>query len=218
MSPMLPLLLSAWWAEMDHPHRIMDQNFGLGLYPGQVMFPSAIDSFYPASKSAINLYHKQLSDLMQYGDTGTVSVTEDKDTFKVILDVQQFKPDEITVKLAGKFIVVEAKHEEKKDEHGLISRQFSRKYLLPEEAITDQLSSNISSDGILMITAPMKPSEEKENERTIKIVQTGKPAIRIDTTESSTTPSNTVNPTTTSQESSNREETTEATDQQTPEK
>ena len=79
---------------------------------------------------------------------GTSTITADKNMFKVILDVQQFKPEEISVKLADRFVVVEAKHEEKRDQHGLISRQFMRKYMLPEQMDEMELSSNISSDGI----------------------------------------------------------------------
>lgn len=52
---------------------------------------------------------------------------------QVILDVQQFTPNEITVKTTEKHIIVEGKHEEKADEHGFISRHFVRRYQLPRE-------------------------------------------------------------------------------------
>lgn len=54
-------------------------------------------------------------------------------TSQVILDVQQFTPNEITVKTTDKHIIVEGKHEEKADEHGYISRHFVRRYQLPGE-------------------------------------------------------------------------------------
>lgn len=54
----------------------------------------------------------------------------------------------------------------------------------------------------LMITAPLKPTEKKSNEKTIKIEFTGKPAIR----------------TTTEKTEESREETTENPIQETPEK
>ena len=47
-------------------------------------------------------------------------------SLQVNLDVQQFKPEELTVKVADKFLVVEGKHEERSDEHGFVSRQFTR--------------------------------------------------------------------------------------------
>ncbi|KZC10005.1 Protein lethal(2)essential for life [Dufourea novaeangliae] len=130
--------------------------------------------------------------------------------FKVILDVQQFQPDEINVKLVDRFVIVEAKHEEKRDVHGLISRQFVTKYLLPEQVDENQLSSNISSDGILTIMAPVKTKKEEPNERTVKIEMTGKPAIR-DTVGTTTTitagmPEKITNPVQTTQEQKKPEE------------
>lgn len=107
----------------------------------------------------------------------------DKGKFQVILDVQQFKPDEINVKVVDKCVVVEAKHEEKQDEHGWISRQFVRKYMIPEQCNIDDVSSSLSSDGVLTITAPRKEKPEEKNERSIKIEHTGKPAIQEKTSE-----------------------------------
>jgi len=97
---------------------------------------------------------------------------------QVILDVQQFSPDEITVKTVDNHVVVEAKHEEKQDEHGWISRQFVRKYMIPEQCDIDQVTSSLSSDGMLSITAPRKDKPKTQNERAIKIEHTGKPAIQ----------------------------------------
>lgn len=67
--------------------------------------------------------------LLKQDSGSTLNVNEDK--FEVILDVQQFLPSEISVKVTDKYVVVEAKHEEKQDEHGYVSRQFTRRYLLP---------------------------------------------------------------------------------------
>lgn len=72
------------------------------------------------------------------------------------LDVQQFKPEEIDVKIVDDYLVVEAKHEERADKHGFISRQFTRRYKLSENLDLDAIKSTISSDGILLITAPKK--------------------------------------------------------------
>ncbi|KAK1137649.1 hypothetical protein K0M31_002147 [Melipona bicolor] len=209
---LLPLLLSAWWADFDRPHQLWDQNFGMGLYPEQLV----LDRLHPglANKAALDFYYRPLAELIRRRESDTSTITADQNTFKVMLDVQQFKPEEITVKLINGFVVVEAKHEEKKDQHGLISRQFVRRYLLPQRVDEEKLSSNISSDGILTITAPLKPTEEKSNERTIKIEFTGKPAIRTDvpTTEKTEDTKKSVS----TEES--REETTENPTQKTPEK
>ena len=72
------------------------------------------------------------------------------------LDVQHFLPEELKVKIADGMVVVEAKHDEKRDEHGSVSRQFTRKYELPEDVEEDGVVSHLSKDGVLTITAPRK--------------------------------------------------------------
>ncbi|XP_006625141.1 protein lethal(2)essential for life-like [Apis dorsata] len=214
MMSLLPLLFSAWWADLDRPHRIWDQNFGMGLYPEQLIFPSSFDSrmYSPLNNKAMLDLYRPLAELLRRDEGGTSTITADKDTFKVILDVQQFKPEEINVKLINRLVVVEAKHEEKKDEHGLISRQFIRKYLLPEQVDEEKLASSISSDGILIITAPLKQIEENLNERNIKVEFTGKPALHTDSKEQTADEKKPVS------ENENREEMTENPTKDMPEK
>lgn len=124
-------------------------------------------------------YYRPWADLFHDEDDGGWSVVKnDKNQFHVSLDVQQFKPDEVSVKIVDNYIVVEGKHEEKEDDHGVISRHFIRKYLVPEQCDADKASSSLSSDGILTITAPRKPEAvENKKEKVIQIEHTGKPAI-----------------------------------------
>jgi hypothetical protein len=54
--------------------------------------------------------------------------------------------------------VVEARHPEKQDELGLIERHFIRKYAMPKYVTSDAVTSNLTHDGQLTITAlPPKP-------------------------------------------------------------
>ncbi|CAG0897988.1 unnamed protein product, partial [Darwinula stevensoni] len=82
---------------------------------------------------------------------------------QVNLDVQQFAPEEISVKTVENFVVIEAKHEEKRDEHGFISRHFQRRYLLPENVRPEDIQSSLSYDGVLTVTAPKMLSYYEEN-------------------------------------------------------
>ncbi|XP_074030073.1 alpha-crystallin B chain-like [Leptinotarsa decemlineata] len=107
------------------------------------------------------------------------SVSFDKDTFQANFDVQHFQPEEISVKVTGdNTITIEAKHEEKQDEHGQIYRHFVRKYVLPKQCDIGRIESKLSSDGVLTITAPT--TGEKVEHRSIPISQTGKPAKSIE--------------------------------------
>lgn len=172
MSQLLPLLLSSAYFG-DGPSRLLDQDFGQGLSPESLL----LSRFYSPS---IYYYRPWASLLRPEGshNGGVSSVNIDKDSLKITLDVQQFKPEEVKVKIVKDYVIVEAKHEEKKDEHGLISRQFVRKYHLPEEVDAEHLKSSISSDGVLMIEAPVKQIAEDKNVREIKIEYTGKPALK----------------------------------------
>lgn len=95
------------------------------------------------------------------------------------MDVQQFKPEEVTVKVVDDYLVVEGKHEEKQDQHGYVSRQFTRRYRLPDSILKEKIASSISSDGVLQIVAPKKAEAiENQKERQIPIVKTNAPAIK----------------------------------------
>lgn len=74
--------------------------------------------------------------------------------FEAYVDVQHFLPNEITVTTENNSIIVHAKHEEKNDEHGFVSREFTRRYDLPQGINGEDIASNISSDGVLSIRAP----------------------------------------------------------------
>jgi len=173
---LVPLLFSDWWEDLDRPHHLLDQNFGHGLRPEQLLSPRRFEQYSP--RRCPMIYYRPWADLLREDDRGVSTVQSDKDKFEVQLDVQQFKPDEIDVKVVDKYVVVSAKHEEKKDEHGWVSRQFVRKYLIPEQCDIDQVKSSLSTDGVLSITAPRKDQPQLQNEKVVKIECTGKPSVK----------------------------------------
>src|SRR5690625_2395721 len=73
------------------------------------------------------------------------------DKYQIMVDVSHFAPEEISVKMVDQTIVVTGKHEDKADNFGYVSRQFSRKYLLPSDVEPETVSSTLSADGILTI-------------------------------------------------------------------
>jgi len=179
---LLPLLLSTWWTNLDRSS-MMDRNLGLAAVSpsDDLMFPRIYERYYPIAdynRGVLDFYYKPWMDATRRRTGGGISIGTDKDSFKVVIDVRRFKPEEITVKVIDRCLLVEAKHEETQDEHGSIShRQFVRRYQLPERADVDRVTSTISSDGILTVTTSLKPKEEKQ-ERIIKIELTGQPAFR----------------------------------------
>lgn len=151
--------------ERPRPRRLFDQHFGLGLTPQDVL------TVITVPQTSADYYRPWRNLRAGAQDTGS-TIKEDKDKFQVNLDVQHFAPEEISVKTVDGYLVVEAKHEEKQDDHGFISRSFTRRYALPEGVDADSVLSKLSSDGVLSITAPLKPPKSA-NERVVPIVQTG---------------------------------------------
>lgn len=95
-----------------------------------------------------------------------------EDGFQVSLNVKQFKPEEVSVKVADNNIIIEAKHEERNEDDSYVSRNFSRRYTLPENCSIKDVVSTLSADGILTVRAPPKEIDTK-NARTIHIQHTG---------------------------------------------
>lgn len=101
----IPKLFSHWWETLDQPHRLFDQRFGRGLRPEQ-FFPSSVFDRSPSS------YYRPWIEWMKEveEESGWSVVKNDKDRFHVVLDVQQFTPEEVNVKVVNNYIVVEGKH------------------------------------------------------------------------------------------------------------
>ncbi|KAJ8981217.1 hypothetical protein NQ317_004159 [Molorchus minor] len=133
------------------PSRLLDQHFGLALDPEDVLQTLAMPNFVSRCPAG---YLRNWKSGASRQDAGSV-VTSDKDKFQANLDVQQFKPEEISVKVTGEnTITIEGKHEERPDEHGHIYRHFVRRYVLPKTCDVGRVESRLSSDGVLTITAP----------------------------------------------------------------
>ncbi|XP_065089957.1 protein lethal(2)essential for life-like [Ochlerotatus camptorhynchus] len=94
-----------------------------------------------------------------------------KDGFQVAVNVQQFKPEEISVKVIDKCITVEGKHEEKDGENGYVLKHFIRKYQLPDGVDDDNMVSSLSSHGVLTVCAPKLTLSEAAKQRTIPVIR-----------------------------------------------
>ncbi|XP_053676612.1 protein lethal(2)essential for life-like [Anopheles nili] len=179
----VPIFFRNWWDnDWDRPvwsSRLLDQNFGSGVSADDLL--SAMVSVADAQNRGhhhVGHYKRpwHRSCVAKRDNGSTVNATSDK--FQINLDVQQFSPEEISVKYVDKCIVVEGKHEEKEDEHGFITRSFVRRYMLPNGHSENDIVSSLSSDGILTITCPKKELEQKK-ERAIPITHTGQPMKKL---------------------------------------
>ena len=141
-----------YWDVWDWPQSIFNQHFGADL--------AELDRMLTIPRQS----------------SGVSEVKNNANKFEVKLDCSHFKPEEITVKTVDNNLIIHGKHEEKTDGHGWVSREFTRRYTLPEGVEEDKVVSALHSDGVLTIEAPKKPLEPiKANERLVPINYVGGP-------------------------------------------
>ncbi|KAL7733769.1 hypothetical protein ACLKA6_011494 [Drosophila palustris] len=167
-------------------------DFGMGMHPRQVRsWTTSPALLYPwqwahpacpalAGSKMMGKRHKRQHE-NGAGDGWNLPVSQvGKDGFQVCMDVTQFSPNELSVKVVDKSIIVEGKHEEREDDHGYISRHFVRRYALPEGYEADKVVSSLSSDGVLTVNVPKpQPIQDKSKERVVQIQQVGPAHLNV---------------------------------------
>ncbi|KAM9252922.1 heat shock protein beta-3 [Dugong dugon] len=74
-----------------------------------------------------------------------------KSQFQILLDVVQFLPEDIIIQTFEGWLLIKAQHGTRMDEHGFISRSFTRQYKLPDGVEIKDLSAILCHDGILVV-------------------------------------------------------------------
>lgn len=93
---------------------------------------------------------------------GEVATIDDR-KFSVLLDVTNFAPEEIKVKVVGNELSVSAKHESETEGH-FSSRQFNRHFVLPRDVNMSSVVSRLTEEGKLLVEAERKalpPPQER---------------------------------------------------------
>ena len=159
---------------------IYDDDFGFGIHPLEIFRPTRTSLYLQPRRRLAAPYDRNMHAVARRGagrggaDKDYLAPVVGKNGFQVCVDVSKFKPNELTVKTVDNMVVVEGKHEEREDDHGLIERHFVRKYLLPQGYDAKEVVSTISSDGVLTVKAPPPASQmDKRVERVVQIQQTG---------------------------------------------
>ncbi|KAK7076462.1 hypothetical protein SK128_020411 [Halocaridina rubra] len=86
-------------------------------------------------------------------DSQAVSCTEDDNKYKMMVDVKDFKPEDISVKTIDDTVVIEGKIE-KKEGNAISTQKFTRRFILPPGVNLNAITSALSRDGVLTINAP----------------------------------------------------------------
>lgn len=97
-------------------------------------------SGYPY-KHAVPLVHPYLPT-----ETGFAKIYVDDNSTKIMVDVVNFSVDEIFVTTENEEVVISGQHEDKEDDHGFISRSFTRRFPLQENSIVDKLRCDVGTE------------------------------------------------------------------------
>ncbi|XP_078413792.1 heat shock protein beta-3 [Cetorhinus maximus] len=81
----------------------------------------------------------------------SVGGTEAEMLFQIMLDAVQFRPEDIIIQVFEGWLLIRAQHGRRMDEHGFVSRSFTRQYKLPDGVQSKDLSAMLCHDGILVV-------------------------------------------------------------------
>uniref|UniRef100_A0AC35UCS3 SHSP domain-containing protein n=1 Tax=Rhabditophanes sp. KR3021 TaxID=114890 RepID=A0AC35UCS3_9BILA len=137
-------------------------------------FPTSMPPFSPFFTNSRNFFDdaefdrafarpyyndKPLSESQKFAEgQEEVVVTDNSFTFNI--DVSHFEPSDLKVNIVDGNVVVEGKHDEKTDKYGTICRSFTRKYALPKTFTEEDVTSELSKDGILTVKGVKMTAED----------------------------------------------------------
>merc|ERR1712088_937807 len=150
------------FASKEGGNTMASMERGWPWLPKQWMLPQLLQDFH----------------LPEMKDSLMLGLQEEKDKMEVTLDTSGYKPDELKVEIKEGELCVEGKHEERSQTgEVMVSRQFSRRFGLPQNVKKEDIVSNLSQDGVMVITMP--------KEQRIEEVERGSTPIQVDHVRSS---------------------------------
>merc|ERR1712106_404096 len=136
------------------------------------MFDSSRPSIFDRNRSS-SLFDRDDRSLFAANSeqNGISRVQYDGDSYKILVNVEKFKPEELVIKTVDNAVIVEAKHEEKTSEGRSYSTQsFNQSFTLPRGVNPESVTSALSKEGVLTISAPLPKSLKSSNsERLVPI-------------------------------------------------
>merc|ERR1719495_2087935 len=115
------------------------------------------------------IFGKHSGPVFSSKDSNQIRIVDNDSKLEISLDTTGYKPDELKVSAGQGMICVEGKHEEKSEAgQVMVARQFSKKYSMPASARAEEVVSDLSQDGVLVISVPKREAIKQEN-RTVPI-------------------------------------------------
>merc|ERR1712180_260463 len=126
---------------------------------------SRISGGSPTNSSSLMSDRNLLNDSFpKHKDGHLLGLKEDSSKLEISLNTSGYKPKELKVNVSDDEVKVEGKHEERSEEGELmVGRSFCKSYTLPHGAVKEKVESNLSDDGVMVITVPKKKRIEEVN-------------------------------------------------------
>merc|ERR1712121_289882 len=131
-----------------------DEGNGGWMLPRKWMLPSILDD-----------------GMLKMNDSGVINMVDDDTKMEISLNTSGYKPGELSINVTDGQLVIEGKHEEKTESgHTMVSRHFRRQYGLSPNVKMTEVVSNLSQDGVLVVTVPKeKRIQEVKEDRKINV-------------------------------------------------
>uniref|UniRef100_A0A6G1SC28 Alpha-crystallin A chain n=1 Tax=Aceria tosichella TaxID=561515 RepID=A0A6G1SC28_9ACAR len=144
-------------------HRLYDN------WPVATSFDQALNELQNVMDNVNEAIGQYQSSLFKDVGAGGMKTTRAEDgTLQVALDVSQFKPEEVNVKLCDDNLVIEAKTESSEND-SYHKAEFKRWLKLPQDVKHDAIKSTMTPDKKLVIEVPCHKPIQSERSRTIPI-------------------------------------------------
>merc|ERR1711964_109434 len=109
------------------------------------------------------IFGKHSGPVFSSKDSNQIRIVDDG-KLEISLDTTGYKPDELKVSAGQGMICVEGKHEEKSEAgQVMVAWQFSKKYSMPASARAEEVVSDLSQDGVPVISVPKREAIKQEN-------------------------------------------------------
>jgi len=151
--------------------KTLEQDDDLSYYDESGIFSEASDKTINKqckNKKSMKKYDSSNDNVYSINDGNERNFQSDEEIFKLSIDVNGFKPNELLVRTEGNKLVVCAEVKDRKDyekqtNKKITARNFRQEFDLPEGVNPYDVTSSLDSDGLLNIEAPIAKHLVKTN-------------------------------------------------------
>jgi len=89
-----------------------------------------------------------------------LQITEKDGKFNCVMDVKDFNPKDLSVRVVDDRVVVEGKYmQQSEDGSSVAAKEFYKEFNMPPSADIDQVATALSKDGVLTVKAPKREGD-----------------------------------------------------------